>query len=209
VEVNMRKKVVNKIVQYIKSKKKLSKDEEDIIVYGLESLYILITKLFIISLVAYLLDIFIEYIIFLLLFNIIRIFAYGLHATKSYICLIISLLAFTVLPYICIKMVIPFVYKIVIGIVLILLTYKNSPADTHKRPLINKKRRYKLKITSTIISIIYIILSLFVSNFISNALIFSLLLENIFISPTTYKIFKLPYNNYLNYIKEEKGNVFN
>ena len=205
----MRKKVVNKIVKYIKSKKKLSKDEEDIIIYGLESLYILITKLFIISLVAYLLGIFIEYIIFLLLFNIIRIFAYGVHATKSYICLIISLVTFILLPYICTKMVIPFVYKLIIGIPLILLIYKNSPADTYKRPLINKKRRYRLKITSTIISIIYIIVSLYVPSFYSNALIFSLILENIFISPTTYKIFKLPYNNYLNYIKEEKGNVFN
>ena len=205
----MRKKVVNKIVKYIKSKKKLSKDEEDIIIYGLESLYILITKLFIISLVAYLLGIFIEYIIFLLLFNIIRIFAYGVHATKSYICLIISLVTFILLPYICTKMVIPFVYKLIIGIPLILLIYKNSPADTYKRPIINKKRRYRLKITSTIISIIYIIVSLYVPSFYSNALIFSLILENIFISPTTYKIFKLPYNNYLNYIKEEKGNVFN
>lgn len=205
----MRKKVVNKIVKYIKSKKKLSKDEEDIIIYGLESLYILITKLFIISLVAYLLGIFIEYIIFLLLFNIIRIFAYGIHATKSYICLITSLVTFILLPYICTKMVIPFVYKLIIGIPLILLIYKNSPADTYKRPIINKKRRYRLKITSTIISIIYIIVSLYVPSFYSNALIFSLILENIFISPTTYKIFKLPYNNYLNYIKEEKENVFN
>jgi len=205
----MRKKVVNKIVKYIKSKKKLSKNEEDIIIYGLESLYILITKLFIISLVAYLLGIFIEYLIFLLLFNIIRIFAYGIHATKSYICLIISLVTFILLPYICTKMVIPFVYKLIIGIPLILLIYKNSPADTYKRPIINKKRRYRLKITSTIISIIYIIVSLYVPSFYSNALIFSLILENIFISPTTYKIFKLPYNNYLNYIKEEKGNVFN
>ena len=205
----MRKKVVNKIVKYIKSKKKLSKNEEDIIIYGLESLYILITKLFIISLVAYLLGIFIEYLIFLLLFNIIRIFAYGIHATKSYICLIISLVTFILLPYICTKMVIPFVYKLIIGIPLILLIYKNSPADKYKRPIINKKRRYRLKITSTIISIIYIIVSLYVPSFYSNALIFSLILENIFISPTTYKIFKLPYNNYLNYIKEEKGNVFN
>ena len=196
----MRKKVVNKIVQYIKTKKALSKDEEDIIIYGLESIYILVTKLFIISLVAYFLGIFKEYIIFLLIFNIIRTYACGLHATKSYICLIVSTITFVGLPYICMKMVIPFILKPIIGIILTIFIYKYSPADTYKKPIINKKRRRKLKVTSTIISIIYILLSLFTNNYISNSLIISIFLEVILISPTTYKLFKLPYNNYL---KEE------
>lgn len=205
----MRKKVVNNIIKYIKSKKKLTNDEEEIIIYGLESIYLLITKLLIITLVAFLLGILKEYIIFLLIFNLIRIFAYGLHATKSYICLFVSTITFIIIPYICTKIVIQFIPKLILGILLILLIFKNSPADTYKRPIISKKRRTNLKIISTIISITYVLLSFFVSNFYSNAFLFSLLLEEIFISPLTYKIFNLPYNNYLNYIKEEKGNVFN
>ena len=40
------------------------------------------------------------------------------------------------------------------------------------------------------------------NNFISNCLIFALILENILISPITYKLFKLPYNNYITFLKE-------
>ena len=77
-----------------------------------------------------------------------------------------------------------------------------SPADTKKRPIVNKKRRKIYKILSTIISISYVTLSIIIKNsYIENCLIFSIILQNILISPITYKIFKLPYNNYKEYIK--------
>ncbi len=203
----MQQKVIAKLMHIISNKQKLTDVEYEQIVYGLTSIYMLITKLIIISFTALVLGIFKEMLIFLLLFNIIRIFAFGLHATKSYICLIVSSLAFLVIPYISNIIVIPNYFKIIIGIVLTLLILRNSPADTYKRPIISKKRRLFFKVISTIISCIYVILSLYTPNFISNSLIFSLLLENIFISPITYKLFNLPYNNYKNYLERENLNV--
>lgn len=203
----MQQKVINKLMHIITSKQKITDIEYEQIVYGLTAIYMFITKFIIITLIALILGIFKEMIIFLLLFNIIRIFAFGLHSTKSYICLIVSSLAFLVIPYISNFIAIPTEFKIFIGIILILLIFKNSPADTHKRPIISKRRRLFFKITSTIISVIYIILSLNSSIFISNCLIFSLVLENIFISPVTYKLFNLPYNNYKKYIVKEELNV--
>lgn len=203
----MQQKVINKLMSIITTKQKLTDIEYEQIVYGLTAIYMLVTKLVIISIIALILDVFKEMMIFLLLFNIIRIFAFGLHATKSYICLIVSSLAFLVIPYISNIIVIPAELKIFIGILLTILIFKNSPADTHKRPIISKKRRLFFKITSTIISCSYVILSLHSSNFISNCLLFSLLLENIFISPITYKMFNLPYNNYKNYLEKESLNV--
>ena len=200
--------VVNKILNYIKNNKKISKQDEEVIIYGLESLYLFISKMIIISIIAIILGIFKEFIIFFIFFNIIRTFAFGLHANKSYICLIVSIIFFIGLPYLSTIIVIPKYHKIIIGILLISCILKNSPADTLKRPIVNKKRRLKLKIYSTIISIIYVIISFFTTNFVSNCLLFSLLLEAIFISPLVYKIFKLPYNNYLTYLKEEEENVF-
>lgn len=203
----MQQKVINKLMTIITNKNKITDIEHEQIVYGLTGIYMFITKFIIISLVALIFNIFDEMIIFLLIFNIIRIFAFGLHATKSYICLIVSSLTFLVVPYISNVITIPNEFKLFFGIILTLLIFKNSPADTYKRPIVSKKRRLFFKITSTIISLIYIILSLYTTSFISNCLIFSLLIENILISPLTYKIFKLPYNNYKNYIRKESLNV--
>lgn len=203
----MQQKVINKLMTIITNKNKITDIEHEQIVYGLTGIYMFITKFIIISLVALIFNIFDEMIIFLLIFNIIRIFAFGLHATKSYICLIVSSLTFLVVPYISNVITIPNEFKLFFGIILTLLIFKNSPADTYKRPIVSKKRRLFFKITSTMISLIYIILSLYTTSFISNCLIFSLLIENILISPLTYKIFKLPYNNYKNYIRKESLNV--
>lgn len=203
----MRKVIIDKLMKYITERKKLDEDSKAIIKYGLESIYILITKSIVIFTIAFILGIFKEMIIFLLLFNVIRTYAHGLHATKSYICLIVSALCFIGLPYISTIITIPDMLKIVMGIILTLLIFKNSPADTHKKPIVSKKIRKKLKIKSTIVAIIFVILSFFTSNFISNSLLLSLLLETIFISPLTYKIFKLPYNNYITYLEKEEINV--
>ena len=200
----MRKKVIKVIMKYIDKKKKLTNEEKEIVIYGLESIYILITKLIVILLVALLLNILKAALIFLALFNIIRLFAFGIHATKSYICLITSLIVFIGFPFIAKNITISNNLIIIFGIILTLLIFIYSPADTIKRPIISKKRRIFFKITSTIISITYVILAYYInSSFISNCLIFSLLLETIFISPITYKLFKLPYNNYLNYKRKE------
>ena len=81
--------------------------------------------------------------------------------------------------------------------------FKNSPADTKKRPIVNKKRRKVYKILSTVLTTIFFIIAILTkNNFISNCLIFSIIMQNCMISPTVYKIFKLPYNNYITFLKE-------
>ena len=134
-----------------------------------------------------------------LIFNVIRTFAFGLHATKSSICLVSSTLIFIGLPFILQYINLNSNSKLLIGIILVIYIFIYSPADTYKRPIINKKRRQIFKYLSTFISIIYIVVSILTKNYISNCFLFSILLECIFISPITYRIFNLPYNNYLNY----------
>ncbi len=204
----MRKRVVTLITNYIKKYKDLDKDSEEVIIYGLESLYILITKVGMIFILAAILGIFKETFIFLLCFNGIRAFAFGLHATKSYICFIVSTIVCLALPYLASSITILQMYKIIIGVICTCLIFKNSPADTHKRPIVNPVKRKKFKIISTLISIFYVILSLFINSFISNCLLFSLIVESIITAPFTYKLFKLPYNNYIKYLEEEDENVF-
>lgn len=201
--MRMKKFITYKIMNYIKTHTDYNEIKLKEIEYGLVSLYINIPKIIIIISLAFVLGIFKEVIIFMLLFNILRSFAFGLHATKSWICLLSSTLIFIGIPLICKYIYINNLIKFLICIIGTSLMLKNSPADTKKKPIVSKKRRLRLKIFSTILSIFFSISAIIIKyNFLSNCLIFALILENIMISPTVYKIFKLPYNNYITYLKE-------
>ena len=194
--------IIKKIIKYIENKQKYSKKQLLEIEYGLTSVYLTISKIIIISLIAFYLGIIKEMLIYMLFFNIIRTTAFGLHATKSWICLLSSTIIFIGIPILCNILIINYYIKALIGIICILLMYKNAPADTKKRPIVNKIRRRNLKIISPIITGIYIILSLIIKNsFIDNCLIFATILENVLISPLIYKIFNMPYNNYIAFLK--------
>ncbi|MBO5096500.1 MAG: accessory gene regulator B family protein [Bacilli bacterium] len=197
----MKKKIINGCLNVVK-KKFPEYDEEKISVikYGLESIYLTITKLIIIALLAYIIGILKEVVIFLLIYNVMRTFSFGLHATKSWICLVSSTLIFISSPLICKYVYIPIWCKVITGIILLFLYFKNAPADTKKRPIVNPKRRLFFKYISVLTCILFIFLSIFIkNNFISNCFILSLIVQACMISPFVYKIFGLPYNNYLSY----------
>ena len=191
----MRDLVINNSLNYIKNNHpEFDETKIEIIEYGLVSIYLLITKLAIIIAIAWLLGIVKELLIFTFLYNIIRMPSFGLHASKSWICLLVSTIMFLGAPIICLNIVISNNIKIIAGIIITIFIFKNSPADTHKRPIVNPKRRKFFKITSTIISIIFVCLSIIIKdNFISNCLIVAIACQTIYISPTVYRIFKLPY----------------
>ena len=197
----MRDIIINKQINVIQKYNNFDEEKIAIIKYGLESIYILITKLIAILTVSYFLGLLKETLIFLLFYNIIRTPSFGLHATKSWICLVSSLLIFILLPLLCKLIIIPFPLKITLGLISILFIFKNAPADTYKRPIISKKRRLFFKIISTVIAFTMIIFALFIENqFLANSLIFSIILQCFMISPTVYNFFKLPYDNYKNYV---------
>lgn len=199
----MKKFLINKCMDYIKKNTDYNEVKLAEIKYGLEGIYLTITKMIIIFIIAFMLGIFKEVIIYLFIYNILRTPSFGLHATKSWICLISSILLFIGIPLLSIYIEIPLIIKIIICILGIIFMFKNSPADTYKRPIVSKKRRNKFKFISTILVIIYSFISIIIkNNFISNCIIFSIIMQNCMISPIVYKIFKLPYNNYIEYIKK-------
>ena len=177
-----------------------SQEKMEVIEYGLVGLYLTISKSIVICLIAFILGILKELLIFMIIYNVIRATSFGLHATKSWICLVSSTLIFITVPFLCILLTLPIWLRIIIGLCCILLIFKNSPADTEKRPIVSPKRRRTYKILSTIIAIIFVVLSIVLAdNFLANCFIFALVVQCFMISPLTYKIFKLPYDNYKNY----------
>lgn len=199
----MKNLIVNSLINFVTSSKDLDDIKKEELKFGFASMYTTYSKLIIITLVALLIGIFKEYLLFLLAYNLIRTFSFGLHATKSWMCWISSTIIFLGIPFIATLINIPQIIKIIIGSCLIITFFMNAPADTIKRPIINNNRRLFFKYVSTLLSFIYIFISLFIKdNFISNILFLSTLTQAIIISPYTYKIFKLPFNNYKNYITE-------
>ena len=176
-------------------------DRLDEIRYGLEATYLSITKLVVILFASFLLGIFKESIILLVLFNFLRLTGFGLHATKSWMCWVSSSITFLLVPFFCISLVLPNYILVAISVVCLINFLLYAPADTVKRPLIHKKRRLLYKVGTVLIASLYIVLIFITKDtFLQNSLASAMLIEGALINPYIYKLFNLPYNNYKNYV---------
>lgn len=197
----MKKVFIDWCLKKVQEGKKYTEDELEQIEYGLVSIYLLITKLIVIFAICLIIGTFKEALLFLILYNIIRLPSFGLHASKSWICLLTSSIIFVGLPIIMKNIDFNLITKTIIGLYGVIFMYLFSPADTHKRPIINKKRREVYKILSVLITFIFTISSFIIKdNYICNCLLFSIIIQTIIISPLTYKLFNMPYNNYKTYL---------
>lgn len=197
----MKKRFLNKMRSSIsKQYPNYNNDKLDEIMYGVEGIYLTITKCIVIFTIALILGIFKELLLLLLAFNFIRLFAFGMHASKSSICLIFSSALFIGGAYLCKTIVLPTTLIYILYLVVLIIMILYSPSDTVKRPLIRKNRRLKFKILSVMVTTTYFITTLLINNNLYiNCMIFGLVIECILIIPITYKAFNMPYKNYVNY----------
>lgn len=204
----MKQSFLNKNLQLIQKYYNYDETKLKEIKYGLETLYLTISKMIVICLIAYFLDLFKELLLLILFYSILKTNAHGLHAKKSWQCWITSIVIFAFIPFLIKNIIISLYFKIIICITTLILLAIYSPADTEKKPIINKNKRLIAKILTISIAFIYIIL-IFILNksIIVNSLIFSLLLQTILITPLSYKIFGLKYNNYKSYLRPKTLNA--
>lgn len=173
----------------------------DEIRYGLEAIYLSITKVIVILLITLLLRIFKEAILVLLFFNGLRTTAFGIHASKSWMCWVSSSILFIGIPYLCIYINIPNLVQYILIFISLVSFLLYAPADTVKRPLVRKNRRIKFKVFTLIVAFIYIIIFFYTKYaFLKNIIICTMVLESVLIHPLTYRVFKLPYKNYESYV---------
>lgn len=182
----MRDKVVNNIMIKIKDN---SKELDDVkfaeIKYGLQGLYTLITKTSFIILLSLLLNIFSEFLLFFIFYSILRSVGFGTHANSNLKCWIFSTLFLLGIPYIMHIIKINKIIQIILWIIFFINFLIFAPADTKKRPMINKKRKLKFKIILLIFSIIYLFIIIYFKN-ISNLVLGSMLLEALLVNPIGY-----------------------
>ena len=154
----------DKTLVFLKKYKNYEEKEEKILHYGLETIYIFITKTIFITILSLFLGITKEMFIFFLFYGILRLFADGMHLSKSLHCTIFSSIVLLGLPYISKYLIIPLNYRIIIIGIVTCLFVLYSPADTIKKPIIDPNRRFNKMIKSVITCIIYLILTIFITN---------------------------------------------
>lgn len=195
----VKEKFIASVVNLAKRNKEYTEEEVAIMRYALEGIYLTFTKILVITLIAALLGLFKEYIWFVLLYTPIRSVSFGWHANTTKECWVVSILAFILIPYIFSIITINEITKIILLTFSILGFALYSPADTKKRPIVNKKRRLMFKVASLIITLVYCCYSFKHSNLISNLMIASLLYQSLLINPLIYKITHQEFNNYKTY----------
>ena len=93
----MKQRFLTGTMNFLKKYNSYSDSELKKLQYGLEGIYLTISKTIIILLLAVVLGILKEVLILLILFNVIRYFAFGFHAEKSWECLVLSIFNFIVI----------------------------------------------------------------------------------------------------------------
>ena len=200
--------ILEKCLEIVKSSyPEYDEDTLDEIRYGLEAIYLSLTKLVVILSLAYLLGILKETIFLCIAFNILRLSGFGLHATKSWMCWVSSSLIFLAIPYLCTVVTLPKVLIILFAFIFEINLLLFAPADTVKRPLIHKKKRIRWKVMVGITGLIFMYFIFRTENtLVQNILLSAMLVEGALVNPLVYKIFHLPYNNYKTYVYSTEKN---
>ncbi len=201
----MKEIVINKLINIIKKYNDIDNTKLLEIKYGLETIYLTIIKTIVFIVLAYFINTLTELLYFILFYGILRLTGFGVHAHKSLHCWISSILIFVLIPILIKYVSIPEYLLYAVTLLTIILFFLYAPADTPKRPLINKKKRIIYKLLTIIIGIIYFITIIMNNNITTiNSMFYSLVLESFLVTPIAYKIFGVSYKNYKNYKRKEK-----
>ena len=109
--------------------------------YGIESLYLTISKTIIILIVCTILKVLKPLLLLFIFYGIIRLTGFGVHAKKSWHCWITSLTIFIGLHVLITIINVNDNLILITYLICMLLMLKYAPADTEKRPLIRSEER--------------------------------------------------------------------
>ena len=201
----MKNKILDTIIKNIKETNNYDDKKLLEIRYGLETLYLSIFKLIIIIIISFFIHTTYYLCLLFAIYGLLRITGFGLHTKNSLQCWIFSITIFSLFPFLIKHLAINTTFLYIASLVLLILIIIYAPADTEKRPLINKKKRLVYKIITSIITIIYVLIMFITKNLILRKLLFfSIFLEVILILPISYRLLGLKYNNYISYKRKEE-----
>lgn len=200
----MKEKFVSSSINFISKYQKCDDLKLKRLKYGLEGIYSLVVKTFVVLIISIITQTLIETLLLMIFYAGIRTFSYGMHAKNNITCWITTILIYNGCPLLIANINLPTLMGYIILFIALISMILWAPADTPKKPLIRKEQRRKCKILSIIIVLIYTLIFLINKNpIINNSIIYALIIQIIFINPLTYKLTKTQFNNYKYYKKNK------
>lgn len=156
------------------------------VIYGIESLYINLSKLFIVLLIAYLMDNFTEVLCLLFFSRFLRKYSYGLHLSTSLNCLLFSIILINFLPRLTVNL------NLVSRLIILALSFLSitlySPATTKKGRQLSTEEYKLAKTYSSIIASLYCVLSAIKMPLLSFSCFNALIIQSIIVNPALFKL---------------------
>lgn len=156
--------------------------------YGFLALYLTATKFAIILLLAWWLKLLPEMLTVMATFAAVRTWAGGVHAESSLACLITTSIIYFGVAVAANYFLIPTYLLLFMALIALVLFYYYAPADHANKPIRSEKHRSKLKQRTLLFSIFCIILSFLIPIGLRDAIILSVFVESLMITPIAYKI---------------------
>ncbi|MGL5478964.1 MAG: accessory gene regulator B family protein [Clostridium sp.] len=158
---------------------------------GFEVIFINISKLMILFIIALFMNTLLESFVVLISFGVLRRTAGGIHAKTSTRCTIYSVLSIEVAVLLSRNVDIGTITFILLILILNILVFKFAPKDTELNPIKSSRDRENLKVLSLRnLNLIIFISVLFKSEIIVNLVFAGLILAVLSILPITFRIFK-------------------
>lgn len=138
-----------------------------IVSYGIEVIIGALIKLAVFIAVPWMLGVLAEFMVAYLSFAILRIVAGGVHCSEFYRCLIVSAISYLSIAFISTHIssyALPYTYREIYWVILIfslLVMIVKAPVDVQEKPIINPKRRLRLKIASCLVVGLYMLISVY------------------------------------------------
>lgn len=198
----MLERITGEILDVLKRKRELTKEQEENIEYFLQFLIFNFGVLLIVYTLAAILNILFEVILIHISFFFLKQQSGGIHAKKPINCLLFTCIFFLLVPLIFTRFSIgiPIWIVTIFFLLEIVILAKYAPADTENNPLVYIKQRRRKKIISLVIVGIYFLLSIMFKQFCIY-LLYGSLLATLTTLPIIYKIAKQKYRNYEDYVQ--------
>ena len=158
--------------------------------YGFLSLYATVTKFIVIIALAIVFKVLPVVLVVTATFMAVRTWAGGIHTDSSLSCLVYTLIIYFGVAFCAINITLPLPVLYCLAALATMLIYKYAPADIANKPIRGPKHQRRLKLFAIGFALLFTAISVVVSAVLRNAIIYSIIVESLMITPLAYAITK-------------------
>ena len=187
--------LTNHIVNFINKYHPTDKESTEVLHYGIYITILNIFDLIFIFFIAAAFNILNYVLIAFISFNVLRLFAGGVHAKTPLTCLLVSSCILLGIPAVVMYVPIFYLLKYILFALSLILLMIYSPADVSEKPITSGSHLKTLKILSVLYTAALFVASFFTKNITGNIMALGTLCESLSILPAVDKLTKSNHGN--------------